>query len=48
MNKLMKYIVNKKSEDIFIGLIAKNQLDKFYSQFGFICDKSNEFYRYKS
>ncbi|MBY0756949.1 GNAT family N-acetyltransferase [Clostridium sardiniense] len=47
MNKLMDYINNHCDDNSFIGLIALNESDKFYKQFGFTYHKNNNFYRYK-
>ncbi|WP_459478273.1 GNAT family N-acetyltransferase [Clostridium saccharoperbutylacetonicum] len=47
MEKVMAYIYENYSDKAFIGLIAKDDLDKFYSKFGFSYNENNRFYRYK-
>ncbi|MFT8352131.1 GNAT family N-acetyltransferase [Clostridium saccharoperbutylacetonicum] len=45
--KIMEYIYANYSDKAFIGLIAKDDLDKFYSKFGFSYNENNRFYRFK-
>ncbi|MDR3598032.1 GNAT family N-acetyltransferase [Clostridium sp.] len=47
MEKVMEYIYINYSDKAFIGLIAKHDLDKFYSKFGFSYNENNRFYRFK-
>lgn len=47
MEKVMRYIHTNYSDKAFIGLIAKHDLDKFYSKFGFSYNENNRFYRFK-
>lgn len=43
----MEYIHINYSDEAFIGLIAKDDLDNFYSKFGFSYNENNRFYRFK-
>lgn len=47
MEKVMEYININYSDKAFIGLVAKENLDKFYSKFGFSYNENNRFYRFK-
>ncbi len=48
MREIMKYIDNNCVDGAIVGLIAINDLDKFYKKFGFIYNQNNSFYRYNS
>lgn len=48
MREVMKYIDNNCVDGAIVGLIALNDLDKFYKKFGFIYNQNNSFYRYNS
>ena len=43
----MEYIHINYANEAFIGLIAKDDLDNFYSKFGFSYNENNRFYRLK-
>ncbi|WP_454052765.1 GNAT family N-acetyltransferase [Clostridium sp. Marseille-Q7071] len=45
MEKIMGYIKNNCSKDAIIGLIAVSELDDFYTDFGFVHNENNYFYR---
>lgn len=47
MEKIMEYIHMNYSDKAFIGLVAREDLDSFYSKFGFSYNASNRFYRFK-
>ena len=47
MEKVMEYIHINYSDEAFIGLVAKGDLDNFYSKFGFSYNENNRFYRFK-
>lgn len=47
MKKVMEYININYSDEAFIGLVAKDDLDNFYSKFGFYYNENNRFYRFK-
>lgn len=47
MEKVMEYIRINYSEQAFIGLVAKYDLDNFYSKFDFSYNGNNRFYRFK-
>ncbi|HCQ90608.1 MAG TPA: N-acetyltransferase [Clostridium sp.] len=45
MEKIMSYIKNNCSKDAIIGLIAVSELDDFYTDFRFVHNENNYFYR---
>jgi predicted GNAT family N-acyltransferase len=47
MEKVMEYVYGNYSDKAFIALIAKYDLDKFYSKLGFLYNEDNRFYRFK-